>query len=197
MNADITFTTDADQTPIAPGYLVSDATTGGRRTARFKTDAPIMHFFDLQSGRYSIKRETYKGVDVAIYYDPQHPWNVDRMIAALKLGLDYDQANFSPYQFHQVRVVEFPAPLGSFAQSFANTLAWSEGIGFTMDVRDRNKIDMVTYVAAHELGHQWWAHQVIGANVQGVTMLDETFAQYSAIMAMEHLVWPRPDPQAS
>ncbi|MFX8856501.1 hypothetical protein ABTM81_20030, partial [Acinetobacter baumannii] len=66
-------------------------------------------------------------------------------------------------------------------------LAWSEGIGFTMDVRDAKRIDMVTYVAAHELGHQWWAHQVIGANVQGVTMLDETFAQYSAIMAMEKL----------
>lgn len=187
VNADITVTTDADQTPIAPGYQVSDTRSGDRRTVRFKTDAPIMHFFDVQSGRFAIKRETYKGVNLAVYYDPQHPWNVDRMLAALRLGLDYDQANFSPYQFHQVRIVEFPAPIGTFAQSFANTLAWSEGIGFTMDVRDPNRIDMVTYVAAHELGHQWWAHQVIGANVQGVTMLDETFAQYSAIMAMEKL----------
>lgn len=187
VNADITVTTDADQTPIAPGYQISDTRSGDRRTVRFKTDAPIMHFFDVQSGRYATKRETYKGVNLAVYYDPQHPWNVDRMVSALKLGLDYDQANFSPYQFHQVRIIEFPAPIGTFAQSFANTLAWSEGIGFTMDVRDKSKIDFVTYVAAHELGHQWWAHQVIGANVQGVTMLDETFAQYSAIMAMEHL----------
>lgn len=187
VNADITLTTDADQTPIAPGYVVSDVTQGDRRTARFKTDAPIMHFFDLQSGRYTLKRETYKGVDLSIYFDKQHPWNVDRMLAALKVGLDYDQANFSPYQFHQVRILEFPAPIGAFAQSFANTLAWSEGLGFTMDVRDASKIDLVTYVAAHELGHQWWAHQVIGANVQGVTMLDETFAQYSALMAMEKL----------
>jgi aminopeptidase N len=187
VNADITVTTDADQTPIAPGYQVSDVTSGDRRTVRFKTDAPIMHFFDVQSGRYAIKLQTYKGVNLAIYYDPQHPWNVDRMAAALKTGLDYDQANFSPYQFHQVRIIEFPAPIGDFAQSFANTLAWSEGLGFTMDARDKSKIDMVTYVAAHELGHQWWAHQVIGANVQGVTMLDETFAQYSAIMAMEKL----------
>jgi aminopeptidase N len=187
VNADITVSTDADQTPIAPGYTVSDRTQGDRRTVRFKSDAPILPFFDIQSGRYAVKRETYKGVDLAVYYDPKHPWNVDRMLNALKIGLDYDQANFSPYQFHQVRIIEFPAPIGTFAQSFANTLAWSEGIGFTMDVRDKSKIDMVTYVAAHELGHQWWAHQVIGANVQGVTMLDETFAQYSAIMAMEHL----------
>jgi aminopeptidase N len=40
-------------------------------------------------------------------------------------------------------------------------------------------------VTAHELAHQWWAHQVIGALVQGVTMLDETFAQYSALMVQE------------
>jgi len=187
VNADITIATDADQTPIAPGYTVSDTTSGDRRTVHFKTDAPILPFFDMQSGRYLVKAESYKGINLAVYYDPQHPWNVDRMLSALKLGLDYDQANFSPYQFHQVRILEFPAPIGGFAQSFANTLAWSEGLGFTMDVRDTSKIDLVTYVAAHELGHQWWAHQVIGANLQGVTMLDETFAQYSAIMAMERL----------
>ncbi len=59
-----------------------------------------------------------------------------------------------------------------------------------MDERDRSKIDYVTYVTAHELGHQWWAHQVIGADMQGDTMLDETFAQYSALMAMKHLYGP-------
>jgi len=187
VNADLTVSTDADQTPIAPGYAVSDTIAGGRHVVRFKTEAPILPFFDIQSGRYQVKAETYKGIKLAVYYDPQHPWNIDRMISALKLGLDYDQANFSPYQFRQIRILEFPAPIGAFAQSFANTLAWSEALGFTMDVRDPNKIDLVTYVAAHELAHQWWAHQVIGADLQGVTMLDETFAQYSAIMAMERL----------
>jgi aminopeptidase N len=49
---------------------------------------------------------------------------------------------------------------------------------------------MVTYVGAHELGHQWWAHQVIGADEQGATMLDETLAQYSALMVMKHMYGP-------
>jgi len=47
---------------------------------------------------------------------------------------------------------------------------------------------MVTFVTAHELGHHWWAHQVIGANMQGMTMRSETFAQYSAMLVMEHLL---------
>jgi ABC-2 type transport system permease protein len=40
-------------------------------------------------------------------------------------------------------------------------------------------------VTAHEVAHQWWAHQVTGANVQGGNMLDESMSQYSALMVME------------
>src|SRR3546814_4109532 len=52
-------------------------------------------------------------------------------------------------------------------------------------------IDYVFYVTAHEVAHQWWAHQVVGANVQGATMLSESLAQYSALMVMEHEYGPR------
>jgi ABC-2 type transport system permease protein len=184
VNADIAVTTDASQTPVAPGYINSDTTRDGRRTIRFRTDAPVLNFFSVQSARYAIKREVYKGVELAIYYDPQHPWNVDRMIGSLKTGLDYFQANFSPYQFRQARIIEFPA-YGTFAQAFANTMPYSEAIGFVTDNTKPDKIDYVTYVTAHELAHQWWAHQVIGADVQGATSLSETLAQYSALIVME------------
>ncbi|TAJ74805.1 MAG: aminopeptidase [Phenylobacterium sp.] len=184
VNADISVTTDAEQTPVAPGYRISDVTKGGRRTIRFRTDAPVLNFFSVQSARYAIKREVYKGVELAIYYDAQHPWNVDRMIKALKTGLDYYQANFSPYQFHQARILEFP-DYAKFAQAFANTMPYSEGIGFVTDNTQPDKIDYVTYVTAHELAHQWWAHQIIGADMQGATSLSETLAQYSALIVME------------
>ncbi len=189
VNADISVTTDADQTPVAPGYRISDVTRNGRRTIRFRTDAPVLNFFSVQSARYAIKREVYKGVELAIYYDRQHPWNVDRMIGSLKTGLDYYQANFSPYQFHQARIVEFPG-YESFAQAFANTMPYSETIGFVTDNTKPDKIDYVTYVTAHELAHQWWAHQIIGADMQGATALSETLAQYSALIVMEKTYGP-------
>jgi aminopeptidase N len=189
VTSDITVSTVADQIPIAPGYRVADRIENGRHISEFRTEAPILRFYSIQSAKYAVKTERYKGIDLSIYYDPHDPWNVDRMIKALKFGLDYDQANFSPYQFRQVRILEFPN-YAQFAQSFANTIPYSEGIGFTVDARDASKIDTVTYVTAHELGHQWWAHQVIGAHMQGATMLDETFAQYSALMAMKHLYGP-------
>lgn len=189
VNADITVTTDADQTPIAPGYKVSDTTRDGRRTARFVTEAPILHFFSVQSARYEVLRANYKGVSLEVYHDPQHGRNAPRMIEALKHGLDYYQAAYGPYQFRQARILEFPA-YASFAQAFANTMPYSESIGFVADLHDPTKIDYVTFITAHELGHQWWAHQIVGANVQGATVLSETLAEYSALMVMEKLYGP-------
>jgi aminopeptidase N len=184
--SDITISTEADQVPIAPGKKVAETIANGRRTARFVSDAPILNFFSIQSARYAQKHRLYKGIDLAIYYHPTHAFNVDRMLNALQSGLDYYQANFGPYQFDQVRILEFP-DYAAFAQSFANTIPYSEAIGFIGDTRDPDKIDGVTYVTAHELGHQYWAHQIVGADTQGSTMLSETLAQYSALMVMKHL----------
>ncbi|MCK6695123.1 MAG: hypothetical protein L6Q97_23870, partial [Thermoanaerobaculia bacterium] len=46
-------------------------------------------------------------------------------------------------------------------------------------------LDLMFYVAAHEIGHQYWGHQECGAQMQGGEMLVETFAQWSALMVME------------
>jgi ABC-2 type transport system permease protein len=188
VNADITVTTDADQTAVAPGYRVSDTVTGDRRTARFVTEAPILMFFSVQSARYEIARQVHDGVTFEIYHDPS-AHNVDRMLTALEQSLDYYQTAFGPYQFRQARIVEYPDYAG-YAQSFPNTFAWSEGLGFIADLSDPSKVDYVTYIGAHEFAHQWWAHQVIGSAQQGSTLLSETLAQYSALMVMEKMYGP-------
>ncbi len=186
VHTDITVATDADQTPIAPGYKVADAVANGRRTARFVADAPIRNFYSVQSGRYLERHVKHDGIDLAVYYDPHHGRNVDRMLAAFAHGLDYYQPAFGPYQFRQARIIEFPN-YAAYAQGFAGTVPYAEGIGFIADLSDPTRIDYVTYITAHELAHQWWAHQEVGADVQGSTMLTETLAQYSALMVMEHL----------
>ena len=186
VDADITVTTDADQTPIAPGYTVSDAVANGRRTAHFKPDAPINHFFSIQSGRYEVRRDAWQGVDLAVYFHPGHDYNVDRMLKAMKASLALFSEQFSPFQFRQARILEFPS-YDTFAQSFANTIPYSEDIGFLTRLENPEKIDFVTYVTAHEIGHQWWGHQLISSEQQGATMLIESFAQYSALLVMERM----------
>ncbi|MBP6379789.1 MAG: aminopeptidase [Sphingorhabdus sp.] len=187
--SDITVTTDADQVPIAPGRKVADATKDGRRTAHFVSSAPIHNFLSIQSARYKLTSKNYKGVELTIFHDPRHEWNVPAMLKALEEGLDYYQANFGPYQFDHARIIEFPG-YQVFAQAFAGTMPYSENIGFAADVTDPESIDYVTYVTAHELGHQYWAHQVIGADMQGNTITSETLAQYSALMVMKKIYGP-------
>ena len=189
VTSDITVSTTADQIAIAPGYRESDTTENGRRTIRYRSDAPINNFFSVQSARYEVAKDRWRDVELAVYYDRAHGYNVQRMHTAMKASLDYFTAHFSPFQFRQVRILEFPA-YARFAQSFANTIPYAEGIGFIADYRDPEKIDMVTYVTAHEVGHQWWGHQVISADQQGGTFLVESLAQYSALMVMEQMYGP-------
>jgi ABC-2 type transport system permease protein len=184
VNFKTTVSTSPDQIAIAPGYLQREWMANGRRYFRYEMDAPILGFWSYLSARYEVKKDRWRDVAIEVYYDPAHPYNVDRMIDAVKKSLDYFTANFSPYQHRQVRIVEFPR-YARFAQSFPNTIPFSESIGFVANLKDEDSIDYVFYVTAHEVAHQWWAHQVIGANVQGATVMSETMSQYSALMVME------------
>jgi ABC-type transport system involved in multi-copper enzyme maturation permease subunit len=186
-----TVSTEPDQIALAPGYLQKEWTANGRHYFHYKQDTPILNFVSFQSARYAVKRDRWKDVALEVYYDPQHPYNVERMIYATRKSLEHFSQAYAPYQFRQMRILEFPG-YERFAESFANTVPFSERIGFIADLRDPEDVDYVFYVTAHEVAHQWWAHQVIGAYLQGVTMLDETFAQYSALMVQEkEYGWPR------
>jgi len=189
VTSDITLTTDADQTPIAPGNRVSDTTANGRRTAHFVSLAPILYFFSIQSADYRVASRMHNGIRLSVFYHQGHDWNVPKMLDAMGSALDYYRAHYGPYQFNYARIIEFPG-YASFAQAFAGTMPYSESIGFNANTNDPDKIDFTTYVVAHEMSHQYWAHQVIGANMQGGTLTSETLAQYSALMVMKHLYGP-------
>jgi ABC-2 type transport system permease protein len=177
--------TSPDQIAIAPGYLQREWTENNRRYFEYTMgDTRINNFFSFLSARYDVKRDESNGVKLEIYYQPGHEYNLDRMIASSKAGLDYYDKNFSPYQFQQFRVLEFPRYRG-FAQSFPNTVPYSEGIGFIERLKKTDDLDLLYYVTAHELAHQWWGHQLIGSQTQGSNMMSETLAQYSALKVVE------------
>ncbi|QRK12140.1 ABC transporter permease [Archangium violaceum] len=181
-----TVSTSPEQIAMAPGYLLREWTENGRRYFHYKMDSPILNFYSFLSARYEVKRDTWNDVAIEVLYHPSHAYNVERMIQAVKDSLDYYTKNFGPYQHRQVRILEFPR-YQTFAQAFPNTIPYSESIGFIakVDPDDPEDVDYPYYVTAHEVAHQWWAHQVIGGNVQGATLLSETLSQYSALMVMK------------
>jgi aminopeptidase N len=133
-----------------------------------------------------VDRKKWNGIDLEVYYIKEHAYNVPNMMKSMEKSLEYYTLNFGKYYHRECRIIEFPR-YSSFAQAFPGTMPYSEGIGFIVDLRNVTKddIDLVFYVVAHEMGHQYWAHQVCGADMQGSEMMSEGFAQYSALMVME------------
>ena len=184
----MTIGTSPDQIAVAPGYLQKEWEENGRKYYSYKMDAPMVNFYSVLSARYEVQRDTWlspKGetINLEIYYHKDHGYNLDNMMNGMKESLAYYWENFSPYQYRQVRILEFPR-YASFAQSFANTIPYAESMGFIMEMGE-DDIDMPFYITAHEVAHQWWGHQVSDAPVQGGTMLTETMSQYSALMVMK------------
>jgi hypothetical protein len=181
--------TSDDQIALSPGYLQRDWHQNGRHYYEYSMgDTPMADFFSYVSARYEVKRDTFPGangnINIEVYHDAAHPYDVDDMIAAAKMGLTYYEKNFSPYQFQQFRILEFPR-YRTFAQSFPNTVPFSEGIGFISRVTNPDDIDFAYFVTAHELAHQWWGHQLIGGRVAGSNMMSESLAEYSALRVMQ------------
>lgn len=169
---------------VAPGSLIRRWEEDGRNYFHYKVDHPSLNFYSFVSADYKVATNRWNDVDIEVYYHPEHEWNVENMLRSIRDSLVYYSENFGPYKHKQARIIEFPR-ISSFAQAFPGTMPYSEGIGFIADIKETDDIDMVYYVVAHEMAHQWWAHQVVGSNMQGSTLLSETLAQYSALMVME------------
>jgi ABC-2 type transport system permease protein len=185
--------TAADQLPVTSGYVERDWTENGRRCIAYKMDSPMAALYPFVSARYTVRRDVWHGpggdVAIEIDYHAGHEYNVDRMVAGVQDSLSYFTRNFGPYQHKIVRIIEFPrfSRNGGFAESFPNTVPFNEAIGFTakVDDKDPKDIDYPYFVTAHEVAHQWWAHQEVPANVQGAEFVTESLAEYSALMVLK------------
>ena len=178
--------TSPNQIAVSPGKLVREWEENGRKYFAYEQEAPSVHFTSFLSAAYQVERGRWNDVDIEVYHIPSHAYNIPNFVSAMTQSLDYYTANFGPYDHSQLRIEEFPRYAG-FAQSFPGTMPYSERIGFITDLRKvtEDDIDLVFYVTAHETAHQYWAHQVIAANMRGAELLMEAITQYSALMVME------------
>jgi ABC-2 type transport system permease protein len=188
---DAVVSTSPDQIVVAPGTLEQEWMSGGRRWFHYKADKPVLNFYTFQSARYEVRHDRWQDVTIDVYYQPGHDFNVDRMIRGAKAALEYGSKHFSPYQNRELRIAEFPR-YASYAQAAPGTIPFSESVGFIakVDPESRKDIDYPYYVSAHEVGHQWWAHQIVGADMRGATVLSESLAEYTALMTMKTTLGP-------
>jgi ABC-2 type transport system permease protein len=177
--------TEGDQIAIAPGRLKRTWKENNRSYFQYKAAEPITNFYSILSGRYSVHHVEWNGVKLEIYHHPDHDFNVGRMAEGMQDALAFCSAQFGKYPHDEIRIVEFPR-YSNFAQSFAQTIPYSEGIGFIFKVRDpRRDLDMAYYTTVHEVAHQWWGQLIIPSNQPGGALLTEGLAQYSALAVVK------------
>ncbi len=183
----VTLSTSADQLAVAPGALERTWLAGGRRYARYRSDAPARNVLVFASARYEIARRRHQGVDVEAYYHPGHGENVPRMLDAATASLDVFAAAFGPYPHGQLKLVEVPGYWGFGGFAAPDTILLAESRGFLTDARDPRRVDLVARRVAHEVAHQWWGHRLAPPSGPGATALVESLTKYSELLALERL----------
>ncbi|WP_373064498.1 ABC transporter permease/M1 family aminopeptidase [Gemmatimonas sp.] len=183
-----TVSTDPDQIAMAPGYLEREWTRNGRRYFHYVMDKPMPNFFSVLSARWTVTKTMWRNTPIEVYHYPGHTFNVARMLEASKASLEFFSNEFGEYPHRQLRILEFPRYAG-FAQSFPNTVPYSEDIGFVarVDSTDVEDTDLPYFVTAHEIAHQWFPYQRMPADVEGAQMLSESLSEYAALVVTDRL----------
>ncbi|HYW31106.1 MAG TPA: M1 family aminopeptidase, partial [Gemmatimonas sp.] len=184
VDVETTIGTDAQQIAVTPGNLVREWQQGGRRYFHYRTDVPIRYSGTILSAKYAVKEGVWKGIPLRLFHHPTHDVNAERIMRSMRSSLAYYSEQFGPYQYRDLRVVEFPRYHAVNARAHPGTIIFSEGGAFLTRV-DSGEVDRTFFVIAHEIAHQWWGGQVTPAQEYGASMVSETLAQYSALMVME------------
>ncbi|MGB0366819.1 MAG: ABC transporter permease/M1 family aminopeptidase [Flavobacteriaceae bacterium] len=186
IDVETVISTEKGQIAVAPGSMVEQWEENDRNYYRYIVDHPSQNFYSFISADYEISKRDWNGIAIEIYHDAKHGVNVEKMLDAVERSLAYYTENFGPYTHKQCRIIEFPR-FSTFAQAFPGTMPYSEAFGFVIDLEDEEKNNVIDAVIAHEMAHQWWAHQLVGANMQGGTLLSESFSEYSSLMTMKSI----------
>lgn len=151
----------------------------GTKKYIWKSDHPVS-IFNVVAGRWAVAR----GENVAIYHDPRHGLNVPDMLKGLEAARKWYGQWFGEFPWKELKLTEFPG-MADYAQGFPTNITFSESIGFlTLNRPDSN---VAFYVTAHEAAHQWWGNLMVPGNGPGGNILNESLANYSALLLMDQV----------
>lgn len=189
INLDMTISTNANQIAIGVGELEKHWKQQNRNYFRYKTTSPIPFRFAISSANYAIKKESYRGKSIEVFYHETHQQNVEHLLKNIKITLDYCQANFGEYPFKTIRFAE----VSGFTKGFAATaypasIFMTENMIFDANIKADKGQDVINELAGHELSHLWWGgNQINSDDREGAAMLTETLAMYTELMVSKRM----------
>jgi ABC-2 type transport system permease protein len=179
--------TALDQTVVVPGVLRRSWTENGRRYFHYGTRQTETFGTAVFSAKYAVHKGEWRDVNLEIFHHPPHRANLDRMIAGMQGALDFYTAEFGPFPYREMRVVEVP-PYSINGRAFPSAIAFSEANFITRTGPD--VVDLTFFGTAHEVAHQWWGGQVRPAQAKGRAFVNEALSNYSAMLVTEKVLGP-------
>lgn len=174
--------TGEDQLAVAPGVLRRTWTEGRRRYFHYSAEE-VGTEYSFFSAKYAMLEARWKDVSIRIFHHPEHTNNQDRMLRSVEVSLDYYTEHFGPYPYRYLTLVQHPGFHGMRAS--AGMIAFQEGFSLFNPEDNPQGYDFPFSVVAHELAHQYWGSHLAPENVEGIYLLSESLAEYSAIQVLE------------
>lgn len=178
--------TDVNQVAFSSGELMKQWKTEGRNYYHYKSTDTIDHMVAYFSGEYQVEEVQHRGVNIELYYLPNHYRNVAEMIKVTKATIDYCTDNFGTYPHKYLRIGEMSTFGGSNGQAMPGVISINETI-FKKSIEDPDSFNVIARVLVHEISHQWWGLLVTPKRIEGALFISESFAKYSEIVILEKL----------
>ncbi len=173
----VTMTVPATMTVIASGSVVGTTdNTDGTKTIQ-SVGAP-MRDFDLNVTAQLQKASTTVGeVTVNSYFEPGDSVGGNDALKWASDALQVYIKRFGSYPYRKLDVVETPTIAGGI--EYPTVVAIARAL-----YKDNRNREFFEFAVAHEVAHQWW-YGVVGDDQVNTPWVDESLAQYSALIYME------------
>jgi hypothetical protein len=147
----------------------------------FTVAAPQLATFMVACAPFAKKPATTPdgGTRIHVYRSAAAPDEGNLETTLVQSILSYYRTVWPAYPRDDLSIIETPTPLGE-ALAFDGGIAVSDKI-----ISSRNPIsgaasNLLEFVLAHEIAHQWWGYQVVPARSPGRLFLLESFPQFAA-----------------
>jgi hypothetical protein len=204
---DVSFFDPADfsvSITVPTGYRV--VTTGQEQSQSVKSDGSMLHVIDAPMCRdfevelsklFNESTRTKNGTTIRTFFLPQHSASGLSTLNTATQAFEYYSETFGSYPYTELDIVEAPLFGGAGGVEFPGLVTISSMLyGEDQQKEEEDPLQqllskspvfdqMLEFVVAHEVAHQWW-NAVVGSNSKKHPFIDEAMANYSAVLYFEH-----------
>ncbi len=180
---DVTLTAPREMVIVTSGDILTTTFPAENLQTIHAFSGPVRDFFVAMSPDYQSTGRMVDGVTVTGYFLSGRRAQGETILRVAADALSTFGQLFGPYPYRAFDVVAVPMPPALGGVEFPGVVAMAGRYYLQPD-------DLVEFVTAHEVAHQWW-YGLVGNDPVNYPWLDEALTQYSAVNYFEQIYGPQ------